>query len=326
MKTKRQNSKLKNFSSLVASFLLFVVFSFNSLLLGSPLAETNYSDGNYGGGVYGATTAETTTSKADTSCSDTKPEGNNPWLYSANAVDGSSVTIRFTNWQSPVDHFVLEYGTESGSYQFGVDNFGDKNTNSYTIQSLTPNKTYFFRIRTGNGCSTGTWSNEIQVKTLNFFSFKTVAITDTSIQTKEGGTPASTETAGDGEEGKESDEKQGFDVNITVTDQELKPVEGAIVTLHSDPKEATTNENGIASFSNVEKGEHRVIIAYNNYEGEQTIQLTPDANTKQFDINITIQTKNVLLSKEVITIVGVSVFVITVLLVLLVRAKKKNKG
>lgn len=91
----------------------------------------------------------------------------------------------------------------------------------------------------------------------------------------------------------------------------------------STPKEATTNEDGIASFSNIKQGEHRVIIAYNNYEGEQTIHLTPNKNTKQFDINITIQTKNILFSKEVITIVGVSVFVVAVLLILLVRAKKK---
>lgn len=319
MKTKTKNI-VKTLTTLLFLTTLIVFPS-------KALAETNYGEGNYSGGVFGATTPETTTSEADTSCSDTKPEGVNPWLYSASANDSSSVTIRFTNWQSPVDHFTLEYGTESGNYQFGVGNFGDKDTTSYTVNSLTPNKTYFFRIRTGNGCVAGSWSNEIQVKTLNIFSFKTINIQDTSIQTSEGESET-TKKSGDegGEDDKESENGEiveGFDVNITVTDQELKPVGGAIVTLHSTPKEATTNEDGVATFTGVEQGEHRVIIAYNNYEGEQTINLTPDENTKEFNINVTIQTKNVLFSKEVITIVGVSVLVITVLLVLLVRAKKK---
>lgn len=316
--------KSKIFKHILSTIFFAVLFLFLTFAFSYPpqaFAESNYGEGSYSGGVFGATTPETTVPGDDTFCSDSTPTGIDPWLYSANANDGSSVTIRFTNWQSPVNHFALEYGTEPGNYQFGVSNIGEKDTNSYTIRSLSANKTYYFRIRTGNGCAVGSWSNEISVKTLNIFSFKTIDITDTAIQTSEGEDISTGDEEGEAEDG---DVLEGFNVNIKVTDQELKPVEGAIVTLHSDPKEATTNENGVATFTGIEQGEHRVIIAYNNYEGGQTINLTPDENTKEFNINITIQTKNILFSKEVITIVGISVLVITILLVLLIKAKKKK--
>ena len=315
--------KSKIFKHILSTIFFAVLFLFLTFAFSYPpqaFAESNYGEDSYSGGVFGATTPETTKAGAD-SCSDPTPTGIDPWLYSANANDGNSVTIRFTNWQSPVDYFTFEYGTEPGIYQFGVSDIGGKDTTSYTINSLNPNKTYYFRVRTGNGCATGSWSNEISVKTLNIFSFKTIKIQDTKIQTTEDELNQGTTD----ENKKTEEERKGFDVNIKVTDQELKPVEGAIVTLHSEPKEATTNKEGIATFSGVEQGEHKVIIAYNNYEGEQTINLTPDTNTKEFNINVTIQTKNILFSKEVITIVGISVLIIFTLLILLVKAKKKKR-
>jgi LysM repeat protein len=130
----------------------------------------------------------------------------------------------------------------------------------------------------------------------------------------------------DDEQAKTEEEikSEGLDVNVKVIDTKKQPVKGAKVTLHSDPKEAVTDENGIAKFSGVESGEHKVLIAYNDYEGEQSIYLTATESQKEFNINITIEPKSVMFSTQVKVIIGILAFVIVTLFILLLRAKKRN--
>jgi hypothetical protein len=375
-------------SAFILLGLLLFEFSFPFNVLAEP-----YGSGEYGAGLYGVgevpTSSPTPTTSTDSGsssspgapeCTDAKPTGPNPWLYQANANDGSSITLRFTNWQSPVTYFALEYGTKAGEYQFGVANLGGKETTSYTVKSLSSNTTYYFRVRTGNGCATGDWSNEISVKTKGAISFNQLEVVETELEpqpqqteeTKEEGACQSytvmegdslwsiaSELLGDGsryqeiiEENKdqypslssssslisgwelkvcpkdesqiqESTEKEGFEVNVKVLNTKQKPVEGAKVTLHSDPKESVTGQDGVAKFTDVEAGEHKLLISYKNYEGEQSIYLTGDDTTKVFNINVTIEQKNVLMSKEVLVVIGVLVLIIGVLVFLLIRAKRK---
>jgi len=72
--------------------------------------------------------------------------------------------------------------------------------------------------------------------------------------------------------------------------------------------------------SGVEEGEHKVIIAYRNYQGEQTVYFTGDV--KEFDINITIQPKNLFLSPLVLSVIGFLALIIVVLGTMLVKAKR----
>ena len=65
----------------------------------------------------------------------------------------------------------------------------------------------------------------------------------------------------------------GYDVKVKVVDTNKKPVEGAKVTIHSKVQETTTNKDGVAEFKNVEAGDHKVLIAYDNFEGEQSVNL-----------------------------------------------------
>jgi len=307
-------------------------------------------------------------------CKDIVPSGKATWLYQANA-NSNSATLRFINWQSPTSYFALEYGIKSGEYQFGVNSFGDANTTSYIINDLSPNTTYYFRVRTGNGCATGDWSNEISVKTLGWFSFNEVEVVDTQIEINE--TEADSSDCqtyivkqGDtlwsiaqGELGngsrygeiveankaeypsletlnniskdwklrincsqeKEKDAKEeltqdGYDVNIKVMDTEQQPLEGVNVTLHSKVQEATTNKDGIAEFSNVEPGDHRVIIAYSDYEGEQTLNLSGDV--KEFNVNITISTKKTVFSPISLSIIGVLAVTLVSVVAILIKKKK----
>jgi len=310
-----------------------------------------------------------------TSCTTTKPSGISTWLYSAVSNSSNSVTLRFTNYQTPIDHFVIEYGTKTGEYKYSVDNI-DKNATSYTVNKLNSNTTYFFRIRTGNGCATGSWSNEISSKTLGFVTFNNLDIIESELESvvadnknnggscktytvKSGDTlwKVSSNLLGDGSRYQEiadansnnypslktstslkigwelkvncaitkttfeNDDNAigGYDVNIKVTNTKQEPVAGAKVTIHSDPKETTTDENGIAKFTRVESGNHKVLIAYNNFEGEQSINLTGD--TKEFNLNITVNEKKVLLSPFAYGVIGLLVLVITILIIKLQKKR-----
>jgi LysM repeat protein len=116
----------------------------------------------------------------------------------------------------------------------------------------------------------------------------------------------------------------GYELNVKVTDDNKKPVEGATVTIHSVVQTTTTNKDGIAEFKNVESGQHRVLIAYDNFEGEQSINLTGDV--KKFDLTVTVQPKNVLLSPLVLAIIGILSLIIIVLAIVIIRARRRIKG
>lgn len=92
-------------------------------------------------------------------CSDTKP-GSAPALV--NAVAGvNSVTLFWTQATDPVTYYLITYGTSPGAQTYGNPNIGGKGTTSYTVSGLSGGTTYYFKIRAGNGCAPGDYSNEI---------------------------------------------------------------------------------------------------------------------------------------------------------------------
>ena len=46
---------------------------------------------------------------------------------------------------------------------FGNPNIGNSDTTEYTVKSLVGGKKYYFKIRAGNGCMPGSFSNELVV-------------------------------------------------------------------------------------------------------------------------------------------------------------------
>jgi len=360
------------------AFLLILITPFN--VLAANYGEGNYGDGDYGiGGTPTPAPVVPLTESSAASCSSTTPTGNSPWIYSATSNDSSSVTLKFVNYQTPITHFVIEYGIKSGEYKYSVDNI-DKNATSYTLTKLNAATTYFFRIRTGNGCATGSWSNEISTKTLGFVTFNNLSLTESELEpvttddennggscktytVKSGDTlwKIASNLLGDGSRYQEIIDANsnkypelktstslkigwelkvncvatkttieednnlidGYDVNVKVVNTKQEPVIGAKITMHSDPKETTTDENGIAHFTNVESGDHKVLIAYNNFEGEESINLSGE--TKEFNLNITVNEKKVLLSPFAYGVIGLLVVVITVLVIQLQRKRNIKK-
>ena len=263
------------------------------------------------------------------SCGDQKPGAKAPWLYGAIARDNSSILLYFTPNDSPVDKYVLEYGTKSGDYQYGVQNMGlnSRGQMVFLVSSLSHNTTYYFRVRAGNGCAVGSWSNEISAKTKGLASTDQLEITSSELipqttitePSPAGASGSKQETPKTTEDGEPQVQTQVYDVRVKVTDTDKQPVLGATVTLHSNPQTAKTDKEGIVLFHNVEQGDHKVLIAYGNFQGEESIYLTGDV--KQFDLNVTIKPQNILLSPIVIGIVSVSAVIILVLGFLLMRVK-----
>jgi hypothetical protein len=292
---------------------------------GLALAAT-YGEGTYGGGTYnvGDTAQETTSGdsapssdSSSGSCSAPSP-GKAPWLYAAVAKSSSSIELYFTNSGDPYDHYALEYGTSAGNYQWGATDIGGKGTRTYTVTSLNPNTTYYFRVRAGNDCATGEWSNELSTTTKGrFWAFSTGSLDtetiDVETRSQDGSAAAEEreENLRPGSE-QETDERgedqaageRGYRVKIKVVDEKKEAVLGASVTLYSTPREATTDSDGVAAFDDVEPGEHRVVVAFNGQSGEQKINISGDEDTDEIDFTIQIRSTSPFTNPWVIGVIA----------------------
>ena len=124
------------------------------------------------------------------------------------------------------------------------------------------------------------------------------------------------------EEEKQKVKQEGYLVKIKVVDDKNKHVTGAKITIHSKIQETTTDKNGIATFNNVEQGQHKILIAYANYRGEQDVNLTGDI--KQFNLNIQVKQTNIFITPQFLGTFGVMALIILGLVTLLIKAKRKE--
>ena len=246
-----------------------------------------------------------------------------PWLYGAITQNSDSILLYFTQASNLVDTYALEYGTKPGEYQFGAAALsvtpGERMT--YLVKDLQPDTTYYFRVRGGKGCMPGNWSNEISAQTDTRVSFNKLQITQTKLEA----TPMATDEAPADEKtatklSLESSSQDGYTVTVKVLDAEQKPVENAKVIIHSKVQEATTDANGVATFKNVEQGDHKVLIAYKNFSGEQSLNLTGEV--KEFKLEIQVTEKSVLYSPTFLWTIG-TLGGIIILLVSYIFLKKK---
>ncbi len=95
-----------------------------------------------------------------TGCWDPAP-GGSVELKTASPSGEHDIALTWTSALDPVSYYLLSYGMESGKYIYGNPNMGGQGTTSYTVGGLTKGKTYYFAVRAGNGCTPGTFSNEL---------------------------------------------------------------------------------------------------------------------------------------------------------------------
>ena len=286
------------------------------------------------------TSNNTSVSHPAPNCNDQVPGVKTPWLYGATAQSSDKILLSFTASDDPVDKYVLEYGKKSGEYIYGVLDMGvnSRSNMTFLVGSLSPNTSYNFRIRGGNGCATGEWSNEISTKTKGLVSLNQLEVkrqdmevvgveknkkveTVLDMELKENIDEISKEEL-TGTEGKQIPKNTVYDVVIRVVDTNKEPVDGAKVTIHSLVQEAFTDKNGIVKFKNVEAGDHKVLIAYSGYTGEQSINLAGDV--KEFDLTVTVEQESLSLSPFAFGIIGIMGVIMIVLIWVLLKKKNAN--
>ncbi|MFZ5376505.1 MAG: hypothetical protein ACOZAN_02435 [Patescibacteria group bacterium] len=246
----------------------------------------------------------TSSSHQEEICTNEPPGAKAPWIYAAIPQNDSSILLYFADADDPVDSYTLVFGEKSGDYPYGSVNIGGKGTRTYLVQSLSANKTYYFKIQGKNGCQPGAWSNEIAATTLSGANggYRINSSELTPITKSPSDTDSSQDLLNPSEQNNsvenktnETSEKQlpefkGYNINVKLSDTEGKPLEGVKVILHSEPKEAITNNDGVASFSGVEPGDHKVIIEDDKFQGEQSINLS--GTNSDFNLNITLRKEN----------------------------------
>lgn len=265
----------------------------------------------------GSDDANTALTNKAPECDKAAPGAKAPVLYSAISENPNSIRLYFTDAESPIDRYVLEFGMKSGEYLYGSTNIGGWGSRTYLVESLFPDTTYYFRVRAGNGCATGNWSNEISAKTKS-----AIAENIESQSLKEDFNNEDKSKLVLGESSKVPEE--GIRLKLKIVDADEHPVSGAKVEIHSEVQKTITDANGIAEFESVEPGKHKVFIAYDGYEDEQTINLNGSAN--EYSFSLTVRKKDFIVSPFTAVIAGSMAVVIMMSGILLFKARVKNKN
>lgn len=256
-----------------------------------------------------------------------------PNLYEIDPLD-TAVTVYFTP-VSNADTYVLSYGItiDANQYAISFSNSDHSGAVKYTINSLNKNTKYYLKVRGGNGCSSGSWSSIKSSTTSSensgtFVSQITNSLPEAFAPKKKLNIVSSklseTTPAPSANSKTTTQSQSGINLDVKVLGTDNQPQIGVVVTLHSKIQTAKTDKKGIAHFSNVEKGEHKVLLAYNDYTGEQQLNV----NGSQKNQTLTVQVKLTSgLSWGWVAILIVIFLVVTLfLLFLLFKRRKKKKG
>lgn len=280
-----------------------------------------------------SSTTSSSNTHIDEFCSDSVPVGK-PDLFRIDTTENEA-RLFFTPVSNTSKYFI-SYSTSSSAQEHGIEiNLGSSGVQTYTIGWLSPNTTYYFKIRGQNGCTPGEWSDIKAVKTIGgyqtFIDKLTKPLQDTmEIASLSVESPKVEKEVTETEEFvKTKDDKivedlfpeqQTHDVTIKI-ENEGRPLGGATIELHSNPKMGQTDENGMITFTDVEEGEHTLKIAYQTYQAEQ--KLVVDGNEKEFNIAIEVNLKEKMIPTWMwVSVIGLLSMVI-IFLILRLRVKER---
>lgn len=94
------------------------------------------------------------------SCGDTAP-GSAPYLLSAIPLGNGRIQLHWSDAVNPATYYLVTFGTKPGQQLYGNPNVGPQGTTTYTVGSLPGGRRFYFKVRAGNGCTPGAYSNEV---------------------------------------------------------------------------------------------------------------------------------------------------------------------
>lgn len=115
----------------------------------NPSNNNGGNNGNSGGGSVGAP-----------SCNAQAP-GSAPKIISTVTTGKNEITLSWTKAANPVNNYVIAYGVQKGKPLYGAS---VGNVTTFSVKGLSGGFTYFFKVRGGNDCQPGAYSEEIAVK------------------------------------------------------------------------------------------------------------------------------------------------------------------
>lgn len=272
-----------------------------------------------------ATVANSSSSsdRIDTSCRSDLPTAA-PDLFQI-SVSLHTATLYFSP-VSPVTGYVVSYGTAKDANEHSVSfNYAnDTGAVSYSIKALDEGTTYYFRVSGKNSCVEGPWSSIVKTRTTGglddldsitstLTSRGTIDVVEKKQTSKE--TPKQTDV--------EKEKSDGHELIITVK-HDGKPVEGAVVEVHSIPRRTVTDKDGNARFSNVESGDHTVYLSYEGYKGQEKISLAGENKEVAINFVVELHPSSTYMSKTAMLIIGFLILCVGVLFFLLFKRRKKK--
>lgn len=122
----------------------------------TPSTSSNSSNNNGGNG----NSSNSGGSVGAPSCN-TQAPGSAPKIISAVTTGKNEITLSWTKAADPVNNYVIAYGVQKGKPLYGAS-IG--NVTTFSVKGLSGGFTYFFKVRGGNDCQPGAYSEEIAVK------------------------------------------------------------------------------------------------------------------------------------------------------------------
>lgn len=119
--------------------------------------------------TFTAVEQTSSSSSSSTHCGDQKPEGK-PWIFQKNPTS-KNITI-YWGPINPITNYYIAFGTTSLAEGYGLCWLPPYNNgvHRFTLNYLSPNTTYYIKVRGGNGCMTGDWSDVVKVKTYSNYN------------------------------------------------------------------------------------------------------------------------------------------------------------
>ena len=108
-----------------------------------------------------SSSSSSSSNSTNTSCTNTAPS-DAPNLYQVTSSNGSA-TLYFSPPSAGFDSFTISYGLDAkaDSYNANLIQGPTSGALTYTVNALTPDTIYYFKVRANSGCAPGPWSSVV---------------------------------------------------------------------------------------------------------------------------------------------------------------------